>query len=117
MTDGLTEQRWSELNAKLEAELAVAQGPVAAARERTRKRLRLTLALFTLWPAQAAAALIVHEYLWYAMPLVLVPAVLGVVMTIHASRATRLATQNAERLTAEIRQWKKQRPGGPFARR
>lgn len=111
----LTEQKWEELNAKLDSELAEAEARQHAT---ARKAAPFGVAALAVVVVTVALAVIIRptdDQTLFFMPSGAAVAVL-VWLFWKGRRTHALARADVERLQRDIRQWKKRKPGSIFDR-
>ncbi|MCB9893664.1 MAG: hypothetical protein H6839_04370 [Planctomycetes bacterium] len=110
MTD-LTAEKWSELAARLDAELEEAGAKDKSSTATAGKLVLVALLLI----AVCAALLIVFNNEPYALLIAMPPGLLFLVVVSYILRYRRIAEHarnDMDRIRRDIRQWKKKRPDG-----
>lgn len=114
----MTLQRWEELKAKLDTELAAADVELHAARKRFNGALVICAVIFAVFMAGVVVGVIMlpeHRH-FVAAPLGMVVACLGFAL-VRANRGVKVADAEKQRIDHDIRAWKKRKPGGVHARK
>lgn len=106
---GLTGEKWAELNAKLEQELAATEAKADASTKTAGKLIVAALFLFVL----AGALVFVFNQETFALLIAMPPALLFLVCVMYILRHRKiadLAREDTDRIRRDIRQWKKKKP-------
>lgn len=107
----LTSEKWTELNEKLEKELAAAEAQAGVSSKQATKLILAATSFFLL----AGVLVFVFRDQTFALLIAMPPALLFLVCVMYVLRHRKvadLAREDTDRIRRDIRQWKKKRPAG-----
>lgn len=109
--EAMSEQRWTELNAKLEAErAALTRSHESLNRRGSALAILAAVALLLAAAGITLAAMFFEEQAYYVGAPFAIPVALIGFLYLRAQRRAELARADVERLDRDLRQWKKRHP-------